>query len=277
MTTNTGLGLEGECESYLGDEQQLSVLAAAEQGAQGLHGPQVEVGQLHGVDLTLGGGARRGRRLVATCAVLMAPLPVALCRRRRGREHSVCTSAASPSPSLPCLLLLLLLLRVQGVRGDLALGFRVRGGVRFDLVQAVRHAEVGSSGRGRRGGILLLRFTVPLRLAGHLVGGVFAGGGGRVVSAGAAVLLVVAPGAQLGGVLVDAGQVGEVQQEGGGQAAEARHVKGEGLAGLQVVQRRVTRRPKSWEAFNQDQSEKETQEKTQSEGKGQEERKRDRA
>lgn len=56
-------------------------------------------------------------------------------------------------------------------------------------------------------------------------------GRGRV-----AVLLLVAPCAELSsGVLVDAGEVGEVQQQRGGEATETGHVEGQRLAGFQVV------------------------------------------
>lgn len=62
--------------------------------------------------------------------------------------------------------------------------------------------------------------------------------GGR----GVAVSLLVAPGAELGRrVLVDAGEACEVQEERGGQAAQAAHVERQRLAGLQVVKRRVAR------------------------------------
>lgn len=123
---------------------------------------------------------------------------------------------------------------------DLALRLGVGRRVRFDLVQTVGHPEVGggavSSGRS-----FLVSFVLRSLLAAR-----------RLVprGRGVAVLLLVAARAELGGrLLVDAGEVGEVEQQRGGEAAETSHVEGQRLAGLQVVERRVTRRPESWEAL----------------------------
>lgn len=65
-----------------------------------------------------------------------------------------------------------------------------------------------------------------------------------------AMLLVVASRTELSGsILMDAGKVGEIQQQRGSEATEACHVEGQRLARFQVVQWSVTRRPKSWEAL----------------------------
>lgn len=80
--------------------------------------------------------------------------------------------------------------------------------------------------------------------------------GGRrrcIVTSAATVSLLVTPGAQLPSVLVDGGEIGEVEEQGSGEASEACHVKGQRLAGLQVVQGSVTRRPESWEALMKNQ------------------------
>lgn len=60
---------------YLWYEEQLSILAAAEQSTEGLHGSQVQEGQLHGMDLRL---SSDGRGLVAAGALLMNLLPAPL-------------------------------------------------------------------------------------------------------------------------------------------------------------------------------------------------------
>lgn len=51
-----------------------------------------------------------------------------------------------------------------------------------------------------------------------------------------------------GAVVLQAGKGGEVQKQSRSESAETRNVKGKWLYRLQVVQRRVTGRPKSGEA-----------------------------
>lgn len=63
---------------YLWDEEQLSVLAAAEQSAECLHGTQVEVGQLNSVDFRLSGHQGGGGGLMRAAAVFVALLPAPL-------------------------------------------------------------------------------------------------------------------------------------------------------------------------------------------------------
>ena len=108
-----------------------------------------------------------------------------------------------------------------------------------------------------------------LRLTSFVVEVVVCRGGRRrhrIVASAATVSLLVAPGAQLPSVLVDGGEIGEVEEQGSGEASEACHVKGQRLAGLQVVQGSVTRRPESWEALMKNQKWRNTKE-TQSKGK----------
>lgn len=67
-----------------------------------------------------------------------------------------------------------------------------------------------------------------------------------------------------GAVVLQAGKGGEVQKQSRSESAETRNVKGKWLYRLQVVQRRVTGRPKSGEASikkvtNQTEREKETE------------------
>lgn len=80
---------------YLWDEQQLSVLAAAEQSAECLHGAKVEVGQLHSMDFRLSGhqGGGGGLMRAATVFVALLPAPLSLGVWGRCEEGLVPSSA----------------------------------------------------------------------------------------------------------------------------------------------------------------------------------------
>ena len=114
------------------------------------------------------------------------------------------------------------------------------------LIKAVGHTHVRGVWSSRFFLVIFLFVSVvPFVLRLVFVTRGLVPGGGRV-----AMLFVVASRAELGGgFLVDAGEVSEVQQQRGGEAAESCHVEGQRLAGFQVVQRSVTRRPESWEAL----------------------------